>query len=108
MGVVRRGLGRGALRGDVASGHAAIDNEVGAVDEAALVAGEEEDGLGLLDGFAEAAGWEVDGAARTLDFVVSEPVLEEGSAGMVRFNLGRGKDVVNTHFKGAGQSALKR
>lgn len=60
--------------------HAPIDHEVGPVHEAALVAGEEEHGLGLLDGLAEAAGREVDLAAVPLGRVVAEPVLQEGRA----------------------------
>jgi len=55
--------------------HASIDNEVRPIYEAALVAGEEEDGVGLFDGFAEASGWEMDLAAVALGCVVAEPVL---------------------------------
>ena len=61
--------------------HPPIDNKIRAVHETALVAGEEEHGLGLLDGLAEAAGWEVDLAAVALGRVVAEPVLEERGAG---------------------------
>lgn len=71
----------GWMNGGTHPRHAAVDDEVGAVDEAALVAGEEEDGVRLLDGFAEAAGGEVDLAAVPLGGVVAEPVLEEGRAG---------------------------
>lgn len=48
-----------------------------AVDEAGLVAGQEDDGVGLLNGLAEAAGGEVHLAAVALGLVVTEPVLEE-------------------------------
>ena len=70
--------------------HAAVDDKVSAVDEAALVAGEEEHGLGLLDGFAEAAGGEMDLATVTLGRVVSEPILKKGRAGnfSIEFALG--------------------
>lgn len=61
-------------------GHATVNDKVGAVDEAGLVAGEEEDGLGLLDGLAEAAGGEVDFTAVALLLVVAEPVLEKRGA----------------------------
>ena len=60
--------------------HTAVDDKVGPVDEATLVAGQEENGLSLLDCFAEAAGREVDLAAVALGCVVAEPVLEEGGA----------------------------
>ena len=78
---VDRRLRRGTLSRHVRPRHAAVDDEVGPVDEAAFVACEEEDGLGLLDGFAEAASGEVDFAAVALGGVVAEPVLEEGGAG---------------------------
>ena len=61
--------------------HPPINHEISPVDKTALVAREEEDGLGLLDRFAEAAGWEVDFAAVALGGIVAEPVLEEGGAG---------------------------
>ena len=60
--------------------HSAIDHKVRSIDETALVAGEEDHGLGQLDGLAEAAGWEVNLAAVTFGRVVAEPILEEGSA----------------------------
>lgn len=50
-----------------------------AVDEAGLIGSEEEDGLGLLDGLAEATSGEVNLATHALGDVVAEPVLEEGS-----------------------------
>lgn len=61
-------------------GHAAIHDEIGAVHKTALVAREEDHGLGLLDGFAEAAGWKVHFAALSLGYIVAEPVLEERRA----------------------------
>ena len=78
---ISRRLRRGPLRRHVRPRHAAVDDEVGPVDEAALVAGEEEDGVRLLDGLAEAAGGKVDFAAVALGGVVAEPVLEERGAG---------------------------
>lgn len=83
--------------------HAAVDDEVGPVDEAALVAGEEQDGVGLLDSFAEAAGGEVDLAAVPLGGVVAEPVLQEGRAG------GGGLDdlVVGRRRWGVGELTLE-
>lgn len=70
-----RSLGR-----DIAFRHASIDDKVGSVHEAALVAGEKKDCLGLFYGFAEAAGWEMDFAAVTLGLIVAKPVLEERCA----------------------------
>lgn len=63
---VARWFGRRSLRSNVTLGHASVDNEIGAVDKAALIAGEEQDGLSLLDGLPEAAGGKVDFAAVTL------------------------------------------
>ena len=57
-------------------GQATIDNEIGTVDEAALVAGKEKDRLSLFNGFTESAGWEMDFAAHTLVRIVSKPVLK--------------------------------
>ena len=56
--------------------HTAVDGKIGAIDETAFIAREEKDSLGLLDGFAEAAGWEVDLAAMALFGVIAEPVLQ--------------------------------
>jgi hypothetical protein len=78
--VVDRGLRGRALGRCVALGHAAVDNKVGAVNEAALVTSKEHDGLRLLHGLAESAGREVDFAAVALGRIVAEPVLEEGCA----------------------------
>lgn len=88
-----------SFRGYIALCHSAVYDEISAVDEAALVAGEEENGLGLLDGFAEAAGGEVDFAAVALGLVVTEPVLEERSTGKVSmWNIGiRGKAEKEKH-----------
>lgn len=79
--IVLRRCGRRASRRCVALGHTAIDDEIRAIDEARLVAGQEENSLGLLDGLAEAAAGEVHFAAVTLLGVVTEPVLQEGCAG---------------------------
>ena len=81
MGKVRRRLRRWSLGRDIRFGQAAIDDKIGAIDEAALVAGKEEDRLRLLDGFAKAARWEVNLAAKALGRIVAQPVLEEGRAG---------------------------
>ena len=76
-------LGRRTIRSSVTSRHTTIDNEVSTVDEAALVAGKEEDALSLLDGFAEATGWEMDFAAVALSFVVAKPILQQRRATVV-------------------------
>jgi hypothetical protein len=83
-GVVVRCLCRRSLGGGVAPRHTAIDHKVGAVDEAALVAGKEENRLSLLNGLAEATSGEMDFTAVALCLVVAKPVLEEGSAAAVR------------------------
>jgi len=61
-------------------GHATVNNEVSSVDKAALVAGKEDDGVGLLDGLTETAGGEVNLTTETLGLVVAQPVLEKGGA----------------------------
>ena len=79
-GVVGRRLRGWALGRRVALGHAAIDDKVCTVDEAALVAGQKHHGLRLLHSLAETAGREVHFAAVALGRIVAEPVLKEGSA----------------------------
>jgi len=68
-----------ALGSDISLGHATINNEVAAVDEAGLVGCQEQDSLCLLDSLAETTRGEVDFTSVTLGLVVSEPVLEERS-----------------------------
>jgi len=80
-GVVLRRRSRGTSRRCVALSHTAINDEIRAINEARLVAGQEKDSLGLLDGLAEAAAGEVDFAAVALLGVVAEPVLQERCAG---------------------------
>lgn len=71
----------------VALSHSAVNDKVRAVDEAALVASQEEDCLRLLDSLAETAAGEVDFAAVALLNVVAEPVLEQGCAVFVSCGL---------------------
>lgn len=78
--IVCRWLGGWSLWCSVAPGHAAIDNEISTIDEAALVAGKEKDSLGLLNGLTEPAGGEVNFTAMSLGSVITEPVLEEWRA----------------------------
>jgi hypothetical protein len=72
-----------ALGSGVTSGHTTVNNEISAIDEAALVAGKEQYCLSLLDSLAETTSGEVDFATVTLGLVIAEPVLEEGSAVLV-------------------------
>ena len=51
--------------------HSTINHEVGAIHEAALITGQKEDSLGLLNSFAEATRWEVDLAAVAFGRVVT-------------------------------------
>ena len=76
-GIVLGRLSRWASRCRVALSHTTIDNEVCAIDEAALVAGQEKHCLGLLDCLTKAACGEVNLAAVALLSIVTEPVLEE-------------------------------
>jgi hypothetical protein len=73
-------LSRWSLGSCVAPRHTAVNNEISAVDEAALVAGKEENCLGLLHSFAKTASGEVDFAAVTFGLVIAEPVLQERGA----------------------------
>jgi hypothetical protein len=77
-----RCLRRRSLRRSITPRHTTINHKVRAVNKAALIASQEENGLGLLNCLAEAARGKVDFAAVTLGLVVAEPVLEEGSAGI--------------------------
>ena len=73
-------LGRRSLRGHIRLGHTTVHYEVGRVHKAALVAGEENDCMRLLDGLAKASGGEVDLAPEPLLLVVSQPVLQQRCA----------------------------
>jgi hypothetical protein len=95
-GVVVGSLGWWAFRRGVAPRHAAVNHKVCTVDEAALVAGQEENTLSLLDSLSEATSWEVNFAAVTLGLVVAKPVLEEGSAVMVSFTCSRTEWLLRT------------
>lgn len=61
--------------------HATINYLIVPIHEAALVASKPEHSMGLLDGFTEAAGGEVDLATVTFSSVIAEPVLQERRAG---------------------------
>lgn len=61
-------------------GHTAIHDKVGPVDKAALVAGQEHDGVGLFDGLAESTARKMDLAPMTLGRAVSKVVLQERGA----------------------------
>lgn len=67
----------------VAPSHATVNDEISAVDEAALIAGEKEHSLSLLDSLAETTRGEVHFAAMALRLVVTEPVLQERGAAMI-------------------------
>ncbi len=60
--------------------HAAVNNEIHAVDEAALIAGQEDNGVRLLNRLAEAAGRHVHQAPLPLGLVVAQPVLQQWRA----------------------------
>lgn len=79
-GVVPGCLSRRAGGRCVALGHAAIDNEIRAVDKAGLVAGQEKNCLSLLNSLTETTAREVDLTAVALLLVITKPVLEEWGA----------------------------
>lgn len=61
-------------------GQSSVDDEIGSVDEAALIASKENDGVRLLDGLAKTTRGEVNFAPEALGLVVTKPVLKERSA----------------------------
>jgi hypothetical protein len=58
----------------------AIYDKVCAIDKAALVTRQEHHGVCLLDGLAEATAREMHLTAEALGVIITEPVLQEGSA----------------------------
>jgi hypothetical protein len=86
-GVIDGCLGGWSFRRGVAPRHTTIDDEVGTVDEATLIAGEEEDTLCLLNSFTKATGGEVNFAAVALGCVVTEPVLQKRCAVIISLTL---------------------
>lgn len=66
-----------ALSQETDFSHPSIYDEVGSVDKAALVTGEEENGLCLLNSFAPTTGGKVNLTTLALLDIVSKPVLEE-------------------------------
>jgi hypothetical protein len=72
-----------SLGSGVAPSHTAVNDEIGTVDEAALVAGKEKYCLSLLNSLSETTCGEVDLATVTLGLVVAEPVLEKWGAILV-------------------------
>src|SRR5687768_9205032 len=65
------------LGGDIGLGHAAVNDKVVSVDKAALVACQEDHGMGLFNRLAEPARREMDLAPLALGLVIAEPVLEQ-------------------------------
>jgi hypothetical protein len=81
--VVLGRLSRRPLRRDVAPSHTTVNDKVRAIDKGALVAGEKEHTLSLLDSLAETASREVNLATSAFGLVVTQPVLKQRSATMV-------------------------
>ena len=97
-----------ALRCGVAPGHTTVDDKVGTIDEAALIAGEEENTLGLLDGLTEPAGGEVHLTTESFGLIITQPVLQKRCAIIVSVTVSDIHTVGETYFRGAGHRALKR
>ena len=64
-------IGCGALRSHISLRQTTVDSEIGSIDKAALITGEEDDGVGLFDSFTEPACWEMDFATESFLLVVS-------------------------------------
>lgn len=75
------GLGCRALGSDISLCQTPVDGEIGGIDKATLITGEEDDGVGLLDRFTETTGWEMDFATESFLLVVSQPVLQQRRTG---------------------------
>jgi hypothetical protein len=103
--VLGRLEGRSSRR-SVALGHAAVNDEVSSIDEAALVASKEEDTLSLLNGLAKTTSREVNFATVALLLVVTEPVLKERGAVVVSTYYTEQMLHMETYFNGAGHSEL--
>lgn len=73
------------LRSHIRLGQTTIDDEVSRVDEAALIASQEDDGVGLFDGLSETTGREVNLTTEALLLVVTEPVLQKRGAAFISF-----------------------
>lgn len=92
---VLRGLGGRTLRSHIRLGQTTVDDEISGIDEAALIASQEDDSVGLFDGLSEATGREVDLATEALLLVITEPVLQKGSAVIISFVLSmHGEDIL--------------
>lgn len=83
--VLRRFRGR-PLGSHISLGQAAVHHEVRGIDEAAFVAGQEDDSMSLLDRLTEPAGGKMDLATESLLLVVSKPILQKWGADIVSFN----------------------
>lgn len=78
LGIVLGSSRSRALGGYVGLAHTTINGEVMSVDEAGLIAGQEDNSVSLLNGLTEATGGEVNLTAITLLLVITEPVLKQG------------------------------
>lgn len=78
--LVSRGFSWWSLGCDVCFGQAAVNNEVGRVNETTLVTGEEDHCSGLLYSLAETPRGKVNFPAESLFFIVTKPVLQQWCA----------------------------
>ena len=85
MTQVLGGLSGRTLRGHIRLGQTTIDDKVSRVDEAALIASQEDNGVGLLNGLSETTGREVNLATEALLLVITEPVLQKRGAAFISF-----------------------
>lgn len=60
-------------------GHTAINNKVSAINEAALIASQEEDSLSLLNSLSESSTGEMDLSSQALGSIITQPILKERS-----------------------------
>lgn len=85
MTQVLGGLSGRSLRSHIRLGQTTIDDEVSRIDEAALIASQEDDGVSLFNGLSETTGREVNLTTEALLLVVTEPVLQKGGAAFISF-----------------------
>lgn len=76
-GVVHGRRGSRALGGDIRLGHTTIHHKVMAVDKAAVIAGQEQNRLRLLNGLPESASREVHLSPVSFGLVIAQPILQQ-------------------------------
>lgn len=96
-----------ALRSHIGLSKTTVDDKVSGVDEATLVARQEDDCVGLLNRFTETARGEVNLATETLLLIITQPVLQKWCAKYCQLGVSHNKQG-RTYLRGAGHKELNR